>query len=416
MLHTCLNIIEEKRCVGCGNCVSACPTECFVLAKDPAGFVTAQVKNDFASRCKKCGLCEKRCPEMQKSAEIPPPETIPCYAAWHKDPAVVQNSTSGGAFYALACSFLARGGIVAGVAMQSNTAVYRFAASKEELNELQGSKYIPADITEFYPELSAALESGRAVMITLLPCTAKAIRLRFHKYIADGKLFIIDFICAGVPAPEYFRKEMRARGVTIRKFRVKDGVKRFWKNSNALIGVKVATETPVDIPISRSPFYNGFACNLILRKSCYDCNHATLARFGDITLADFWGETRFPEQQKAGISMILLNTETGKELFADARKDLIAETASLTDAARKNPRLYFGKKHQMQTYLYRKFPDIISWAPLFVLNFLYGGGYRRFLLRKLPYKLLWRKHGKTARALEMEREKKFEDVFNAKAN
>lgn len=330
---SCISVIEQMRCVGCGNCVSVCPADCFMLKTDSAGFSTAYPKPDFTKLCKNCGLCQKLCPETQTSGKNVQISDIICYAAWHKNRDIVLKSSSGGAFYALAAAFLSTGGLVAGVAMENNRAVYQMVYSVEELEQLQGSKYIPAEITEFYPELTAALNDNKKVLISLLPCIATAFRMRFCKYIDAGQLVIIDFVCAGVPAPEYFRKEVEAKNITVHGFRKKDGIKRFWKNSNCLFGQSKDKAQNIDIPVEHSPFYNGFACNLILRKSCCNCRHAELSRAGDVTLADFWGEKRFDEQQKYGISMIMVNTNAGKKLLQAAESNLVIHPASIVDAA-----------------------------------------------------------------------------------
>lgn len=61
-----------------------------------------------------------------------------------------------------------------------------------------------------------------------------------------------------------------------------------------------------------------FYKNLNVRRSCAKCPYTNLQRVSDITLADFWGwQNSVPEMNKddRGISLVLLNTEKGKELF-----------------------------------------------------------------------------------------------------
>lgn len=56
----------------------------------------------------------------------------------------------------------------------------------------------------------------------------------------------------------------------------------------------------------------------MFRKSCEKCPYTNLKRPSDITLADFWGwEKTDPNlnSDDKGISLVLLNTEKGKELF-----------------------------------------------------------------------------------------------------
>ena len=58
----------------------------------------------------------------------------------------------------------------------------------------------------------------------------------------------------------------------------------------------------------------------ILRPSCHSCPNKSLERPGDLTLADFWGIDKavpgFNDNQ--GVSLVLVNTQMGKELLSEA--------------------------------------------------------------------------------------------------
>lgn len=61
----------------------------------------------------------------------------------------------------------------------------------------------------------------------------------------------------------------------------------------------------------------------MLRPSCGKCHFANTKRPSDITIADYWGwEKTDPNINKddKGVSLILVNTEKGREIF-DAVKD-----------------------------------------------------------------------------------------------
>ena len=66
-----------------------------------------------------------------------------------------------------------------------------------------------------------------------------------------------------------------------------------------------------------------FYQHIMLRPSCSKCHFANTKRPSDITIADFWGwEKTDPNINKddQGVSLILVNTEKGREIF-DAVKD-----------------------------------------------------------------------------------------------
>ena len=63
----------------------------------------------------------------------------------------------------------------------------------------------------------------------------------------------------------------------------------------------------------------------MLRRSCGKCHFSNLKRPSDLTLADFWGwektDCHFDEDDKE-CSLVLLNTEKGKNIFEDVKDQL----------------------------------------------------------------------------------------------
>ena len=75
-----------------------------------------------------------------------------------------------------------------------------------------------------------------------------------------------------------------------------------------------------------------FYKHIMFRKSCAKCHYANLKRPSDITLADFWGwEKTDPNlnSDDKGISLVLLNTEKGKEIFDKVRDRMNVTPADL---------------------------------------------------------------------------------------
>ena len=60
-----------------------------------------------------------------------------------------------------------------------------------------------------------------------------------------------------------------------------------------------------------------FLTSLDYTENCYSCHYATLDRVSDITLGDSWGSELDVEEQKKGISLILCQTEKGKECISE---------------------------------------------------------------------------------------------------
>ena len=50
-------VINYEKCVGCGDCISVCPSECYGDVKD--GKITVVLEEE----CIGCRACESQCPE-----------------------------------------------------------------------------------------------------------------------------------------------------------------------------------------------------------------------------------------------------------------------------------------------------------------------------------------------------------------
>ena len=50
-------IIDEDKCTGCGDCVDACPSECYSEPANEKANVSA------VDECVGCKACESQCPE-----------------------------------------------------------------------------------------------------------------------------------------------------------------------------------------------------------------------------------------------------------------------------------------------------------------------------------------------------------------
>ena len=61
--------------------------------------------------------------------------------------------------------------------------------------------------------------------------------------------------------------------------------------------------------------------NLYLRPSCSECHFKGADRYSDITLADFWKiDPKYDDD--CGTSMVMLNTDRGRELFELAKDNM----------------------------------------------------------------------------------------------
>jgi coenzyme F420-reducing hydrogenase beta subunit len=158
-------------------------------------------------------------------------------------------------------------------------------------------------------------------------------------------LITCDLICHGVPSPGVFRKYIdyvenreHAKIISIEMRTKKNG----W---NSVFDMRFVFDNLKEVEINNAfndVYMNGFLFNLYLRKSCYNCKYAKTPRESDITLADFWGigkESPYNHPTKQGVSLVLVNSNKGKNLFELCKDDLFFEKRTLEEAKKGNAML-----------------------------------------------------------------------------
>lgn len=71
-------------------------------------------------------------------------------------------------------------------------------------------------------------------------------------------------------------------------------------------------------------------------ENCYSCQFASLDRVSDVTLGDSWG-TEYKNEEKNGISLVLIQSEKGKELVDKSGLEL--KDVDLDNAVARNHQL-----------------------------------------------------------------------------
>ncbi|WP_262896807.1 Coenzyme F420 hydrogenase/dehydrogenase, beta subunit C-terminal domain [Marseilla massiliensis] len=82
-----------------------------------------------------------------------------------------------------------------------------------------------------------------------------------------------------------------------------------------------------------------FYQHIMFRPSCSKCHFANTKRPSDITIADYWGwEKTDPDINKddKGVSLILINTEKGRELFNAVKDRMTVIPAELENCMQPN--------------------------------------------------------------------------------
>jgi len=335
-----INISRKEDCCGCNACGDVCPKNAVVFKTDSEGFRYPEVDPD---KCVSCGLCIRTCPVQQvgrlKKNDLP--ESV-CYAAEHKNLEVVFDSTSGGAFSALAEIMYRSGGYVGGAIYNDDFSVRHFISDDMgDLPKLRSSKYLQSDAEGFYRQVRDLVEKDEKVLVCGTPCQMAGLRSYLQKDYAN--LIIVDFVCRGVNSPKAVRKyldsfEERYGSPVVY---VKSKSKEYgWRNLTQK--VVLADGRHVYETKHENNFTKGYlSTNAFCRPSCYECRFKGFPRMSDITLADFWGiENVDPSMDKdLGTSLIMLNSQKGVEYFEKAKGRLKYHSVPFQCAVAGNPAL-----------------------------------------------------------------------------
>lgn len=341
-------------CTGCTACECICPKNAITMTPDKLGFKYPTVNMDT---CVECGLCQKVCPVRDKYDTSMTFNEPLAFAARHKNQQELETSRSGGVFIAISDIILDNGGVVYGAGFDKNFKVsHQRATTKEDRDRFKGSKYVESDVSGIFRKVKKDLADGLTVLFSGTPCQIAGVKSFIGKKLRQN-LFLADIVCHGVPGPyvwegylEYLKKKERGKLSDV-SFREKKTLG--WdthKESYTANGHKKLKRTYSDL------FYD----HIMLRHSCGRCHFCNTLRPSDITLGDFWGwEKAVPDfnTDNKGISLILINTPKGKELFDKAEKDLNKRTVNLKDCLQPplvNPIKVSPKRLQFEEYFAKK--------------------------------------------------------------
>ena len=303
MIITEINSLENL-CTGCSACMNVCPKDAIKMELNLEGFIYPSINEDL---CIKCGRCASVCQlTVKKDKSSYNPE---CYSLKSNDE-IRLKSSSGGAFYQMAEWILQHDGIVYGAAYDpaikgvSHTSTYSV-----DIYAIMRSKYVQSYIGWSYRDVETSLKRGGYVLFSGTPCQINGLK----QYLAKDydNLFLVDFVCHGVPSYgffrdviEYYEKEEKSEMIDV-TFREKDlgwrkqVTKLYFKNGSV---IKERS--------SYFYYYYLFLHNATLRKSCFSCDQCH--HVADITLLDYW---QIKGDDDQGVSAICLNSEKGKFLY-----------------------------------------------------------------------------------------------------
>lgn len=329
-----MEICSVEKCTGCMACYSSCPVDAIRITSDIKGFYIPVVDDE---KCIKCGKCRKTCPSNINVIKEVTEQNV--YASWLKNKETRANSTSGGLFSAIANYIIDNDGVVFGARFDDNfKVIHSFTDNKIELFRYRGSKYVQSNIGDSFKQSEQFLKQGKKVFFTGTPCQIAGLKNFVKKDYPN--LFTADIVCHGVPSPMVFDdylkhiKSMVDSNITNISFRYK---KPSWTIFSMKIDFKDQESYIKDT--NTDPYIVGFLTDLFTKDCCATCKYTNLNRGSDITMADFWGYTSEEKEYRnteEGISLILVNTDAGRQLLDHIKNDLIIIEKTIDEALEGN--------------------------------------------------------------------------------
>ena len=182
-------------------------------------------------------------------------------------------------------------------------------------------------LRKIYKKIANRLNKGKKVLFIGLPCQAAAVIHYTHQ---NENLFTVDLICHGTPSPIVLELALQSYGYEL----------------SAVAGIRFRSKTLFEIQKESNPitpkgvrdlYTHLFLEGVSYTENCYNCKYARKDRVTDITIGDSWGSKLDNSEQEKGISLILCQTERGRQLVQNANLEL--HEVDLDNAVRNNRQL-----------------------------------------------------------------------------
>lgn len=330
--------LNDKRCTACGACVQKCPQKCLTLRENSEGFLFPSVITD---KCTNCGLCKTVCPIDKKSKSW---DFQKAYACLNVNSAILEKSTSGGVFGAIAEYVLNQDGVVYGCAYSDHLkAVHIRVEDKNSLSRIFGSKYVQSHTVDTFAECEKDLKNGKLVLYSGTPCQIAGLKKFLLKEYSN--LLTVDLVCHGVSSQAYFDKFIeyleQKENATCIDYSFRSKKNAGWSVAGIAGFINSTGKYYQRKQYYFSNYYYFYYLNCsIYRDSCYSCDYANLNREGDFTLGDLWGAEglSLPFSVDNGCSLVLVNSRAAEDIID--KLTLLKQEVPIEVATKNNKQLH----------------------------------------------------------------------------
>jgi coenzyme F420 hydrogenase subunit beta len=330
------DVTDRRLCLGCGACFYICPEKAIKLIDVEDDGIRPYIQ---VNRCLSCGKCLQACPgyyTKTPNRNYPNLTSGLCKSRWGglleiwegfaADPKVRYEGSSGGLCTAIAIFCLEQGlaGGVLHVGRDSkqpwkNMTVW--STVRENLIDCAGSRYSPASPCE---GLIRSEEADYNSVFIGKPCDIVGLRLaqKIKPRLAKKISLAIGFFCAGTPSTKGTLDLLNIHGIVpidLISFRYRGQGWPGMAKARFINDCKPQKEISYQDSWGFVQRYRPFRC--------YLCPDLT-AESADISVGDPW--YRGTASNDPGRSLILIRSETGREIFRKAIEKgyVIAEAAN----------------------------------------------------------------------------------------
>lgn len=393
-------LCDATNCTKCGACISKCPENCIQFIQNKDGFSYPVIRE---KDCVRCGLCEEACPVLYPYSRegFCFPEV---YLAHSKDADVLQQSTSGGIASELN-RFFTRDldGFACGVQNgQDYIPHFVLLDRTSDVSAVSGSKYVHSMTDDIYTKVKKCLNEGRHVFFCGLPCQVAGLYSFLGK--DNEHLITADIVCHGCTEEKFYKSYVdylqKNHGNNIVSIE-HTSKKRAWSILiQRLVRIQMKDGSEKLLWSQEDPYLDMFLNGFFFRPACYQCPFAHLPRVGDLTLGDFFGiGTICPANylEKQGESMVMVNTEKGKQCYEKLSKYIISEKRELEEAVYYNHNLWTASKKNRLHDAFISDAAMMSWEQLITKYYDSKSAKRWRIIRKMTKTIIGKK--KTAQLM-----------------
>lgn len=307
-----INIVDKKKCCGCGTCSIICPQKAITMIQDDEGFYYPKIDK---KKCIDCKICEKKCPIINKKKSDE--ENIE-FGLGRIIDSSIEKCSSGGIVNAISKIIILKKGCVFGVVFNENWEIIHTKIDNMlDIELINGSKYSQSNLKNTFKECLEELKSGRDVLFIGTPCQIQGLYAFLGRRYEN--LLTIDMICHGVTSPMIWKDYIR---LLEKKYNSKIKYINFRNKDIGYRSTRMLIEFDNGKKMKQSPrtnlylklFYN----NVINRPSCSQCAFKDKHHISDLTVYDCWNPSKIVKGLKddnKGYTKVIINTEKGKKIL-----------------------------------------------------------------------------------------------------